>query len=75
MLPRALPGRPPMNFKKRSLHEDQTDQVIGRTGEQCLSQDGETIGYVLLKKSTWDREEPETAFPSQQVQDFLSYLT
>ena len=52
MLPRALPARLPMNFKKQSLYEDQTGQAIGRAGEQCQSQDGETIGYVLLIKPT-----------------------
>lgn len=64
-----------MNFKKQSLYEDQTDQAIGRAGEQCWGQKGETIGYGLLIKPTSDRQESESAPPSQQLQDFLSYIT
>jgi len=37
--------------KKQSLYEDQTDQAIGRAGEQCRSRDGENIGLQASNKA------------------------
>lgn len=44
MSPKALPARPPMNFKKQSLYEDQTDQAIGRAGEQARARMVKPLG-------------------------------